>query len=181
MGYRCADFSFNTQPPEGGWARNLGCKYKPFRFQHTAARRRLGKEKEKPPNITLFRFQHTAARRRLDCRNVQRPPGNRFNTQPPEGGWDELANQWKEVACFNTQPPEGGCLLSMLLKNLSMSCFNTQPPEGGWLSAISYQNIRTLFQHTAARRRLADRRRLPAPYRSFNTQPPEGGWACEQI
>ena len=37
----------------------------------------------------------------------------------------------------------------------SFSCFNTQPPEGGWwqvwLLPLSY----TVFQHTAARRRLA--------------------------
>ena len=33
---------FNTQPPEGGWARALACNAFRVLFQHTAARRRLG-------------------------------------------------------------------------------------------------------------------------------------------
>ena len=57
-----------------------------------------------------------------------------FNTQPPEGGW--------------TVPKKGGGLLQG---------FNTQPPEGGWARAYLQQIADTLFQHTAARRRLARR------------------------
>ena len=35
----------------------------------------------------------------------------------------------------------------------------------------------TVFQHTAARRRLvAETALIPVAYKSFNTQPPEGGW-----
>ena len=65
----CANFGadgilcFNTQPPEGGWillACQLTCAAE---FQHTAARRRLGR--------SWF------VSVRLLC----------FNTQPPEGGW----------------------------------------------------------------------------------------------
>ena len=33
-----------------------------------------------------------------------------------------------------------------------------------------------MFQHTAARRRLAPLLVRPAPINGFNTQPPEGGW-----
>ena len=55
---------FNTQPPEGGWIpysiRMMGF----FRFQHTAARRRLG-QAPSHTDATLLSF----------------------NTQPPEGGW----------------------------------------------------------------------------------------------
>ena len=35
-------FSFNTQPPEGGWGYNLDIGGIYDEFQHTAARRRLG-------------------------------------------------------------------------------------------------------------------------------------------
>ena len=78
--------------------------------------------------------------------------------------------------------------------------FNTQPPEGGWLLCPNNPNTFILFQHTAARRRLAAtaapseaikgfqhtaaRRRLAHRLRAnlkavcFNTQPPEGGWHC---
>ena len=55
---------FNTQPPEGGWRWGRWSKSRKYRFQHTAARRRLGADK-KP-----------------SCANRAS-----FNTQPPEGGW----------------------------------------------------------------------------------------------
>ena len=42
MGLRLAVFCFNTQPPEGGWGRQLDGNTLPTMFQHTAARRRLG-------------------------------------------------------------------------------------------------------------------------------------------
>ena len=54
---------FNTQPPEGGWFICYLICYFSILFQHTAARRRLGR-----PHIRSHagrRFQHTAARRRL--------------------------------------------------------------------------------------------------------------------
>ena len=57
--YEC----FNTQPPEGGWAQSCSIWRRCVMFQHTAARRRLGRQ-----HIVwsfAVRFQHTAARRRL--------------------------------------------------------------------------------------------------------------------
>ena len=77
--------------------------------------------------------------------------------------------------------------------------FNTQPPEGGWSSLPECCNIKSSFQHTAARRRLvrADFRcrdlaavsthsrpkaagaaatATATAKKRFNTQPPEGGW-----
>ena len=79
------------------------------------------------------------------------------------------------MECFNTQPPEGGWLLPLYCR-WSLCRFNTQPPEGGWAAvwgirliwqvsthsrpkAAGNQHCFTLtaimFQHTAARRRLA--------------------------
>ena len=55
-----------------------------------------------------------------------------FNTQPPEGGWDIKAGDWGDAASFNTQPP-----------------------EGGWGCRHAWLRLYWLFQHTAARRRLA--------------------------
>ena len=34
--------------------------------------------------------------------------------------------------------------------------FNTQPPEGGWIPTIQIEAVKLTFQHTAARRRLAN-------------------------
>ena len=76
---------FNTQPPEGGWLINLLQQLKEQQFQHTAARRRLGRG-------TAWRNDD----------------GSGFNTQPPEGGWLFLNPFDISVSGFNTQPPEGG-------------------------------------------------------------------------
>ena len=54
---------FNTQPPEGGWKLLIDTPQILLWFQHTAARRRLGRKEAK--------------RNKVVC----------FNTQPPEGGW----------------------------------------------------------------------------------------------
>ena len=94
----------------------------------------------------------------------------------PEGGWDRLVSP-----------------------ALALSCFNTQPPEGGWLGPRHPCKRVIVFQHTAARRRLANHNKYSllhspvsthsrpkaagpdplvhkSPSNGFNTQPPEGGW-----
>ena len=55
-----------------------------------------------------------------------------FNTQPPEGGWLNVAWLCLTVGCFNTQPPEGGWTY-FTLSLFYLFRFNTQPPEGGWI------------------------------------------------
>ena len=129
---------------------------------------------------------------------MQRTDDRCFNTQPPEGGWDQDDDSSDKDKSFNTQPPEGGWT-NHPASIRSLKSFNTQPPEGGWVMGIVFLIVVLLFQHTAARRRLAScalpkvrmpkfqhtaaRRRLVlAPlartcgYKCFNTQPPEGGW-----
>ena len=54
---------FNTQPPEGGWRKCGHTMNGWFRFQHTAARRRLAVDFT--GSWHFAKFQHTAARRRL--------------------------------------------------------------------------------------------------------------------
>ena len=62
-----------------------------------------------------------------------RHPAQRgFNTQPPEGGWQNQYRTGKNAAGFNTQPP-----------------------EGGWFRSGGQYPVIGMFQHTAARRRLA--------------------------
>ena len=82
----------------------VGCQ-----FQHTAARRRLGRATATP--LRAFRFQHTAARRRLDP-----------------------------------------ALVYALSPVLHVST-HSRPKAAGTVSCVSRCRIR-LFQHTAARRRL---------------------------
>ena len=101
-------------------------------FQHTATRRWL--PAGQPFAVEPLQFQHTAARRRLLGLWWFYPRfRHSFNTQPPEGGCNQLSKdlnaytvfqhtaarrrlpQIKYIAelieGFNTQPPEGGCVL----------------------------------------------------------------------
>ena len=78
---------FNTQPPEGGWHQIVICRLKSAWFQHTAARRRLGR------NLfvsKLARLVSTHSRPKAAGTRTGRSTTTRrsFNTQPPEGGWN---------------------------------------------------------------------------------------------
>ena len=83
-----------------------------------------------------------------------------FNTQPPEGGWTAIAKYIRHLLCFNTQPPEGGWYFERRYPYL-YSSFNTQPPEGGWMTIKLVLKLCLTFQHTAARRRLVAKIRIP--------------------
>ena len=137
---------FNTQPPEGGWhppqprSRTMTAM-----FQHTAARRRLGRCGGW--RICWILFQHTAARRRLACAIY-------------------LANS--EQKSFNTQPPEGGWVI-WSVRIITFRSFNTQPPEGGWFWMRSDTALPVWFQHTAARRRLAQQSNQKRHQRAVST------------
>ena len=80
---------------------------------------------------------------------------------------------------FNTQPPEGGWDPHFFGFSFNFS-FNTQPPEGGWLGIFLKLLTVVVFQHTAARRRLASLSSIREYLQCFNTQPPEGGWVKMQ-
>ena len=168
------NMSFNTQPPEGGWAVRKLSKFFGGEFQHTAARRRLALL---PTAVVLFgAFQHTAARRRLAESQSQASNYDCFNTQPPEGGWVHIGGQNNTLLVVSThsRPKAAGPAACCPTRHRSVSThsrpkaagpagncgaahccrFNTQPPEGGWPpdGASAYNRA------------------------GFNTQPPEGGW-----
>ena len=166
------------------------------KFQHTAARRRLRQWLH--VSAIKLQFQHTAARRRLHFRQSSDRLSPRVSTHSrPKAAAKPTWSSSMSVRGFNTQPPEGGCENGAENGN-SKKCFNTQPPEGGCLLMAVLIAVNSQFQHTAARRRLpiskpserkiflfqhtAARRRLPfakcncvGKLYGFNTQPPEGG------
>ena len=78
------DWSFNTQPPEGGWA------IKP----------------RKTPSKKVSTHSRPKAAGNAKVGDVTW--GFSFNTQPPEGGWVRGFPARAIRECFNTQPPEGG-------------------------------------------------------------------------
>ena len=76
-----------------------------------------------------------------------------FNTQPPEGGWQNRKITVDDINVSTHSRPkaagDGYYWPSKLIDG-----FNTQPPEGGWHK-----------EHNMAKF-----------HKGFNTQPPEGGW-----
>ena len=101
---------FNSQPPEGGWAQKPARKSSAKMFQLTAARRRLdaGSYSRADPQL----FQLTAARRRLGTVTgtsvyIER----RFNSQPPEGGWEPPSSESEPPSSVSThsRPKAAGC------------------------------------------------------------------------
>ena len=128
---RVFEQSFNTQPPEGGWNQAIALLQKINVFQHTAARGRLGMDL--CYCRCVCRFQHTAARGRLE------PIGLRVET--------------KEAVSTHSRPRAAGSQFQTACR--ANFGFNTQPPEGGWEQPAQAQDRAMMFQHTAARGRLA--------------------------
>ena len=80
-------------------------------FQHTAARRRLDEIRptfEIVDSVSTHSRPKAAGRHRRDSARMR----DRFNTQPPEGGWAQSAVNIARHMGFNTQPPEGGWVLN---------------------------------------------------------------------
>ena len=79
------------------------------------------------------------------------------------------------ILCFNTQPPEGGCP-PIALGALEQLLFQHTAARRRLAYPDEEADADEMFQHTAARRRLAPALILTTPSVCFNTQPPEGGW-----
>ena len=55
----------------------------------------------------------------------------RFNTQPPEGGWEFTPKGlFADVVSTHSRPKAAGRPEDV--DNIHIIGFNTQPPEGGW-------------------------------------------------
>ena len=86
--HRCR---FNSQPPEGGWA-----------SQHT-------------PHHSAYRFQLTAARRRLATIAFASDAPVRFNSQPPEGGWFTIVGgRGINTVSTHSRPKAAGAALDLI-------------------------------------------------------------------
>ncbi len=146
---------FNTQPRGGGCAgerRSAIILYLRFNTQPRGGgcKSRLGESSR------IRRFQHTAARRRLH-----------ITTNKSVGAGNVSTHSRAEAAAFN-----------LIFGARIEHRFNTQPRGGGCSSVPATNCSASLFQHTAARRRLLYNN-LPHKGRDccFNTQPRGGGCA----
>ena len=100
-------FSFNTQPPEGGWKIQL-----PPKSLKTSVSTHSRLKAAGAPEVLEYALDAVSTHSRLKAAGGFRPvaagPLRGFNTQPPEGGWDRPRAGRRDKNGFNTQPPEGG-------------------------------------------------------------------------
>ena len=144
-------------------------------FQHTAARRRLGRpvtgfpanckvsthSRPKAAGIGMrhffsscLLFQHTAARRRLEETLELMKSAKAFQHTAARRRleFDEDGAYYGFEVSTHSRPKAAGFKIRQMATG--GAGFNTQPPEGGWAS-FRMKQIKS---------------------NSFNTQPPEGGW-----
>ena len=148
-------------------------------FQHTAARRRL--VSAKAARARSRKFQHTAARRRLAVEQPDPVRARGFNTQPPEGGWGLVEGVKKQLGLFQHTAARrrlGPATQADNLRELVSTHSRPKAAGGDAYAARHAEHVSThsrpkaaglsgllcasrwLFQHTAARRRLAAADRL---------------------
>ena len=145
-----------------------------YLFQHTAARRRLGKPSRLSAHHTLF--QHTAARRRLVRAFTPVAPLIRFQHTAARRRLASITACPYLISDVSTHSrPKAAGFATITLIRVARGSFNTQPPEGGWETEIfvmfgrfvsthsrpkaagpsaRFRAYARPFQHTAARRRL---------------------------
>ena len=143
---------FNTQPPEGGWI-SYNYRFISFSVSTHSRPKAAGDFWFRPTEVPKV---STHSRPKAAGFSTCKPLGQArcFNTQPPEGGWPHFHTGTATICRFNTQPPEGGWVPARHTARCR-GRFNTQPPEGGWERMDRPSQTQHMFQHTAARRRLA--------------------------
>ena len=148
---------------------------KVLRFQHTAARRRLGAFEAILHDVALF--QHTAARRRLAFVDAVLSTARTVSThsRPKAAGRLTWQSCHKVKVSTHSRPKAAGTAALHQLHKIVVST-HSRPKAAGCITSTG-KRVYTRFQHTAARRRLGPIPRLRGQERrGFNTQPPEGGW-----
>ena len=143
-------------------------------FQHTAARRRL--EKTGESNCCHMAFQHTAARRRLEAAKLSPEKNNQFQHTAARRRLDGSPLVCLEAVQVSTHSrPKAAGQGFHKLQIVRFVSTHSRPKAAGRMTSFLFSGV-SLFQHTAARRRLGPIRVAFYRASSFNTQPPEGGW-----
>ena len=148
----CAN-SFNTQPPEGGWAMTTGIFEMPTVSTHSRPKA-AGKDtvddfpvvavsthsRPKAAGISyeplcVFMEVSTHSRPKAAGPFVEGTGKPEYqvstHSRPKAAGFCSQPN-WQYRLGFNTQPPEGGWQVFVINPLKIKLGFNTQPPEGGW-------------------------------------------------
>ena len=122
---------FNTQPPEGGW-----------NALFSDLSRTLVSTHSRPKAAGTDLITHVAP---YAVSTHSRPKAAGPAWAPRKYPSARVSTHSRPKAAGHYPRPE----------TPDLSGFNTQPPEGGWAGTLGYLKVLDVFQHTAARRRLA--------------------------
>ena len=105
-----------------------------------------------------------------------------FNSQPPEGGWKCRPKLHPTTRVSTHSRPKAAGLILRVIHWVYMS-FNSQPPEGGWNQNLTQIQTISLFQLTAARRRLGTKSVAvkSSPIVSTHSRPKAAGASAETL
>ena len=71
-----------------------------------------------------------------------------FNTQPPEGGWADVAAAYGRHVPVSTHSRLKAAGPAAIKRLKRLQRFNTQPPEGGWGGVKSSQGLSSVSTHS---------------------------------
>ena len=143
--------SFNTQPPEGGWAKG---KRGGVAVEVSTLSRPKAADGIMPTNckqLSLLRFQHSAARRRLKDSPLMMSNNACFNTQPPEGGCYIISACTKSLRFQHSAARRRLVQSAQWCVKLKVSTLS-RPKAADFHLPVIWPGY--MFQHSAARRRL---------------------------
>ena len=146
--------SFNTQPPEGGWANRVAASCRKSWFQHTAARRRLvlvaGSRNRR---VAVSTHSRPKAAGSLIPPSIS---GDSVSThsRPKAAGAPYLKGVESIDVSTHSRPKAAGCGRHHGCRVGDVST-HSRPKAAGTISPKRMTSLR--FQHTAARRRLGNR------------------------
>ena len=153
--YGFGGYCFNTQPPEGGWPKPNSCLAFVQRFQHTAARRRLVPNRPFPAKRRAVSTHSRPKAAGLAESPIRSLRAVSTHSRPKAAGVRNRGHTATGTVSTHSRPKAAGGIIRIHRTN--PRSFNTQPPEGGWVRYEQTITRKLLFQHTAARRRLASR------------------------
>ena len=188
---------FNTQPPEGGWGGKSQREAEELMFQHTAARRRLGSwsvicklcwavSTHSRPKAAGCWFSQMARTAKVSTHSRPKAAGEihgetlkavevSTHSRPKAAGasTDEYSRTMP-VSTHSRPKAAGG---NAMTPRAGHDVSTHSRPKAAGADLCSHVFVMQMFQHTAARRRLAVLwSRFNQTTERFNTQPPEGGW-----
>ena len=150
---------FNTQPPEGGC---LGCGQVGARTvvsTHSRPKAAAPPARYRQPArlvSTHSRPKAAAGKTKYAVGKLQVSTHSR-----PKAAAGARSRRGRLKCCFNTQPPEGGCAPQKVPTHQREGVSTHSRPKAAAYSRGQVHSVISLFQHTAARRRLP-RRKLTA-------------------